>query len=916
MYVAYNGTKIIPAPHVSIDRTKNRTEDGSPIGETIRITLSGRFVHGKGGLYTGSGYPSDDFSKCSLEDLLEKQQEIRNLFAEDYKWFEIQPDPEATATVTKWIAKVISINFPSEPPETTQWTHYSDYTVVLEAQVDNDDSNYDSVNDYDETWELTYQDDPLDTYLLTHTITCSSKEQYLTASATLKDGWEKAYDYVNNILGGAGVDNTIVQGDPGFGLSVGFSAYDHFITQNVDEYSGIYSIRETWVMSESDTYVTQVISVDRQRDVEATAPDYTVTISGQVVGFRQDDDSGYNDAVDKFNNDVLPNLYSKANAAISGVTLKTTPVTSSVSYDEINRTVNYNYVYDNSQTYGTHQQTITVSTGEDDCNKITVVVSGTIQGIKDDSNSAYTNAATLWDSVKDNISSDADTAYMDFGGTGTLQGPSERSVTFDEFNGQINYSYSYHDWPTEYVDDQSINVEYDKIRDRYSISVNGNIVAFCTAGYSAATTYFNDNLSESQAYTLANNKYSGNGTLSQFAQTKTVTYNEHNRSINYNYVFNDYEDEADVDLTITVNTSSNDCGYTSVTLSGTVIGKKTNVRSAWQNANYIFTTNYADADSVSVVSDYIDNPKLLSASKNYNEFNNRISFSYEYIDEDTNYTIYENITTNYDSEDCGYVKYVQTGIVKGICTGGSASGLANAEIGYATVSAPEGANYQVRKSITKNERESTINYTIEWSSRSVPYEIEETITTRNSIDNKGDIITYSGTVIGYCSADDNPNVKYNNALIGYNANTPTTPDGYLEVSSSVGHNRRRGVITYNFEYKEKTTCITGVDAINESVIVNDDLANDIFAVVPILGGNSVIQDKNGSSPLRRSVNISIQVEPNTSCSLENKPDISTLLTNLTPSADIVVVEKDQESWEPYSGRYSRNKSWVYQDCTS
>ena len=910
-YLSYNSVKLVPSPHVSIERVWSRTEDGSPTGSFLRITLNGTFVYGKGGLYDQSGYPDDDYTKEHLDDLLTKQQALRDLFADEYKYFEILPDPEESATPTKWIAKISSIDFPSDPIDQNQWTNRSDYTVILEAQIGNTVEDYDVLTDFDEVWELQENEDPEDTYTLTHTVTCSSREQYIVATSQIKDGWKKAYEYVNDTLG-VGVDNTIIRSgaDPGFQLSESFSYYNYLINQTIDEYSGIYTIRETWTVSDNTTYTTQTVVVERRRDVPEDGADYSVTVAGQIVGLKKTDGTGYGAAQAKFTDDIEPVLYSTANSAISGVALKTQPVNTSVTYDEINRTIDYNYTYDNSAALGTNDQSITVSTDENDCDKITVTVSGTIQGIKSSDSSAYVNAITLWSSVSDDILTNAEDGYADYGGSGSLQGPSTQSVTYNEYNGQISYSYQYHDWEYGYVDDQTITVEYDKMKDHYSVTVSGVVTAFCNAGYSVAETYFNDNLTESQAYTLANNKHGG---LSNKAQTRNIAYNVHQRQITYTYVFNDYDGNANVDISFSIQENSNDCGYKHVSMSGTITGKRTGTRSAWESAQYVFTTNYADA-TAALVSDYIDNAQLLSSTKNYNEFNNAISFSYEFLEEDTAYTIYETIVTNYNENDCGNIVYVQSGIVKGFCTGGSGSALSNAETGFDTISAPSGANYRMNKSITKNEREGSVNYTIQYSSRSVPYDIEETITERQSITEKGDSKAYSGTVTGYCDQDTNPNRKYNNALAGYEANTPEAPDGYIEISNSVSHNRRRGIVNYTYEYRQISSCFVGINAINESIEIVDEAASDIFAVVPILGGDSVIQDKGGDTPLRRSVTISIQVTPVSSCSLENKPSVNSVVESITPDTTIVLVERDQESWNPFTGAYSRNISWLYQSC--
>jgi len=913
-WVSYGDQKIIPSPHLSIEKVWSRTEDGSSVGSLLRITLNGTFVYGMGGLYDQSGYPPDDFSLSYLADLLAKQQELRDLFAEDYLYFEIQPDVEGVATSTKWIAKVTSIDFPTEPVNVTQWVNKSDYTVVLEAQIGNTDSDYDSLKEFDEIWDLQYNEDPEDTYNLTHTITCSSREQYLVATAEIKAGWQKAYNYVNDELDGVGIDNTIIKNDPGFNLADSFSAYNYVLTQTIDEYSGVYTIRETWMMSTDTTYTTQTVAVERRRDVPLNTADYTVTITGQIAGLKESDGTGYDAAQAEFTDVVEPTLYSTANSSISGVALSVLPVNTSITYDETHRTINYTYIYDNNTFGGTNDQSIAVSTNEVDCNKITITVSGTVQGIKDDTNSAYTNATTLWSTVEGAILSNAEDAYSDYGGGGILQGPSEKSITYNSYIGQISYNYSYHDWETGYVNDQTISIEYDKIKDHNSVTVAGTITAFCVAGYSAAETYFGDTVTEEEAYISANAKYNGNGSLDNKAQSTNISYNAHTRQIIYNYVFNDYDGGADVNITFSVKEGSNDCGYKHVTMEGTITGKRTSTRSAWESADYEFITNYADV-TASLVSSYIDNAQVLSATKKYNEFNNTISFSYEFLEETTAYTVYEDVTTNYSNGDCGNIVYVQSGIVKGFCTGNSGSALSNAESGFYTISVPDGANHRMNKSLVKNEREGTVRYTITYSSRSVPYDWEETIAERESITEKGAIKSYSGTITGYCDQDSNTDRKYNNALTGYEANTPTAPDGYIEISKSVSHNRRRGIINYVYEYKQKSSCFAGVNAINESINIVDDLANDIFAVVPVLGGDSVIQDKGGDTPLRRTVTISIQVDPTPNCSFDaGKPNVENVLDNIEPTTTIVLIEKNQESWNPFSGLYSRNKSWIYQNC--
>lgn len=634
-YVSYNSKKIIPAPFVQIKPDWIRSADGSRIGRTLIITLTGSLIVGRGGLWSGSGYPADDYSLSRLEDLLAKQQALRDLFATDYAWFEIKPDPEATSQATKWIVKVVNMEFP-----TSQLVQHSQYVITLEAQLGDTTDDYDMISDYDETWELSYQEDPEDTYVLTHNITCSSKEQYVVATTSVTEGWKKAQAYATNQLGGSGVDNTIVQQDPGFNLSSSFIAYNHVIDSTIDEYSGIYTIRETWKMSSTVTHKTKTINVDRQRDVPVDEPDIIVSISGSVVGFKTVDGGGYTTAKNEFTLNVAPDLYSDANSLVTDDTLRTNPKSRSVVYDEIHRRVDYTYVYDNGADEASNDKTVTISESEEICGKITAVVSGSIRGVKTLTQSAYTNALSVWNAFKSTIESEATTVYTEYGGTDTLQGPSHISVSYNEYNGQIGYSYTYNDWP-------------------------------------------------------------------------------------------------------------------------------------------------------------------------------------------------------------------------------------------------------------------------------VPYMAEETITTRENIAERADIQVYNGTVKGFCN-DGTANTKYDNAVTGYNVVKPTTPENYIKISSSESRNIRMGTINYSFEFKEDKACVSG--AISDSIVITDEQEADVFAVVPILGGPPVLQDKGGSTALMKSIQIEVHIPPPDGCILGGSPNVESIVDSAEPSADIVLVSKNSNVWNPRTGRYSRTKSWVYGNC--
>jgi len=919
-YVAYNSQKIIPAPLVNIKREWRRTEDGSRTGQRILITLSGKFVSGKGGLYSGSGYPSDvPADRHCFKDILAKQESLQELFDNtDYQWLEILPDPEATATPTKWVVKVLNVDFPQG-----QWVETTDYIVQLEAQVGDTTNDYDTVVDYDETWELQYNEDPNDTYNLVHNIHCTSQEQYVVALASIKDGWIKAYEYVNDTLGGSGIDNTIVQADPGFALAVTFAGYNHVLTKNIDEFSGVYNIQETWLMSETTYSEDQQIEVVWNRDTPESEPDTTVSISGTITGLRNDAGTGYANAQTRWTV-VEDGLYSQANSITPGVTIAQTPKTKSVTYNELDRTINYIYTYDNTSADYLHDQTITVSTSDGDCDRITVDISGTVTGIENDvaGTSAWDNAQTGWAASKGDLYTNADGAYTLYGGAGTLRTePSESREGYNEFNGTITYNYSYHDWADAYVHNQTLSTNYDKTSDRGTVGIEGNIVAWCADGYSAALSYFQSNWGVSNAYAAATSYYVGNSSLAAYPRTTRVSYNEIDRQINYNYEFDDFDNSADEDITYTIETDQAQCGYNLGRIDGSITGKGDGISSGWTNANTAFAA-YATADP-SLISTYLPGAKFLSKSVTYNEFNNRINFTFSYTDQSNSYVIDETVTRTQDPSDCGYEGIIQTGTVTGFCDDGTGSAYDNAVIGLAAITTPSGVGTRMRSSVGHNENRGTIQYTYEYTSRAEPYIIDQTITENTELVSKGRRATYTGTVIGLCTGNPpSAGIKYTNAVTGWAVHEPTidpTTDiggaNWTRTMRSVGRNEKQGVINFSLEYSEHSLCLTG--ALSESIQIAIEEPSDIFAIVSILGGPSVIQDKGGTSVARKTITIDARFEPNSSCAITGEPSATeSIIDSAEPSADVVVVERNTKNWNPRTGQYNRSKTWVYADCSS
>jgi len=907
MYLSYNSNKIIPAPFVRFENEWIRNEDGTKVGRTVTATLTGKFLHGRGGLHTGAGYPANDFTKCPLEDLLSKQRDLRDLFnTTDGCWFEIQPDDEASAEAFRWLSKVRSIEFPED-----LWNPVCDYTVVLELQT----APWDHVTGIDESWDLQQDDGPVDTYTLTHNISCSSKEEYTEALASVTEGWVKAYDNLPDL----GIDTAIVNsaaGVAGFELNALFVGYQYRVQKVCDEANGRFEITETWFLSDQEYSEEQTVSVEYSRDTGTCSSDgITVTIEGNIIGHETTPrGTGYSNAGTRWSV-VEPTLYTTA-ALFAGVTLNTEPTTKSVTYNELGRTINYSYGYDDTSGSCTTDVTTTISSDDTICDKLNVSVSGNIQGHRSSTQNAYDNALDCFNALT--ISTLASTAYTNAGGGGTLNTTAtSTSISLNECQGTVGFEYSYHDDLDSTTHDKTITTRFDRSGDVTTVSVAGTVVADCSGAWSDVTTEF-ATVSAATAYSDANGEYNGYGDdgLCSFPSASSITKDENNRTITYSYEFSDDEDcIADVEENVVVATDPDNCGKNRITVEGSSTGRRTSGSSPWANAQTSYSTDHTEVDANTTASAYVGGTLYrISKSITYAEAAGRISWSYEFSDDNV-YQIDETVTTAWD-EECGYLVVTQEGSVTGLCTASATSAYQNAVVGFATVSNPSGVSTKIRSSASHNENKGTINYSYEFTDRTDPYIIDFTETTREKIDDCYDIVTIEGTVTGICSTNTS-GTKWTNAWAGYQSLTPISPavgSNYNQMSKTVGKNEYAGRVTFSYEFKQQDVCVPG--AISNSVDVTDELAADVFAVVEVIGGGPVIQDKGGATATSRTVSINVNMPVDCSnCLLTGEPNVESIVTSAQPTGDVVVVQKNSKQWNPRTGRFTRTKTWVYGSCT-
>ncbi len=203
-----------------------------------------------------------------------------------------------------------------------------------------------------------------------------------------------------------------------------------------------------------------------------------------------------------------------------------------------------------------------------------------------------------------------------------------------------------------------------------------------------------------------------------------------------------------------------------------------------------------------------------------------------------------------------------------------------------------------------------------------------TVTSRRSLTDGQITVAVEGTVTGLLTEGQvGLGDRYTNADAGWTAvyaslySRATTVSGVtLNISPynySVGRNPNQGVITYNYEFNNRfANQITG--ALTESIQVQDSLPADIFAIHRVVARSNgpILQDIITNTEQRRSLTISANMPPANGVTLASYPssvEIGVIAAAYTPTGATQgpYIERNEQSFDYYSGRYTRQVSWVW-----
>ncbi len=355
--IIYNNKKIIPAPLVSIDKTYDRTDDGTILGSTFNIVVTGKLVawagspNSTGVFHTISGYPANEVIEYEsrLQSILKKQAALRDLFSEDGLAFEIQSLDGSQAT--KFYPRILSISFAEG-----LWYNTCDYTIVMEADYllpEREDSEYTNIKSASENWSIeTDEGNPESiehpsTFRLTHTVSAKGKKTF-EAGNDFVSAITNAKTYVQSRLG---IDSQFVASSGINNLPSYYQGYNHVRSESTDELSGDYNVTETWLLASGNALENFTISTTNSEEGIIR-----VNINGNITGLTtkgdplagpySNGDQKYQNALNKFHT-LSGIFYSRATNYSNVASLGIIPVSTNIGQNPSAGTINYSYDYDN-----------------------------------------------------------------------------------------------------------------------------------------------------------------------------------------------------------------------------------------------------------------------------------------------------------------------------------------------------------------------------------------------------------------------------------------------------------------------------------------------------------------------------------------------------------------------------------------
>lgn len=349
--VLYDGKRIIPAINLNYSRSFNQLANGEIVGQTYNIVFSSKICADRGSpTSTGTFWTADDYppnenisTANRLSSILAKQTALRQLLNADNIGKKFHIIPENSGYPIWFYPATIEISFADGP-----WFQTCDYTVSMTADkiypnVDN--SGIYNIDSAQESWSIEPNEQAMGfntpfTYRVAHSLSARGKKYYIDGSGNTPYTEARAW-----VLNRTGIDNSVLSGVYNFST---FGAYNHILTENIDELDGNYSINESWLFASGNAI--EDYSVSSKGDLEGLT---SVSIEGNIQGldtrvlsnisgYKWTHASGYFASIQ---NDLLNRAQ-----LISSTTLNPRPTSYNIGRNPLQGTISYSYEYNNRPT--------------------------------------------------------------------------------------------------------------------------------------------------------------------------------------------------------------------------------------------------------------------------------------------------------------------------------------------------------------------------------------------------------------------------------------------------------------------------------------------------------------------------------------------------------------------------------------
>jgi len=751
---------------------------------------------------------------------------------------------------------------------------------------------------------------------LTHEISAVGEPEY-SGCEIVKEAWEVAKDWV---LDGLGASPDILD-SYGFG-GEGSSLYNHMRSESIDELEGTFSLTDSWRCMLTGTIgnATEDFTIEYRRPV--TSDVTTINIQGTIIGLE---DKTYPNGTgtvevtaDKWSNaqsawNIIEGLLPDRVENISNCSLNSTPANISVSHSPSQGQIQYSYEY-NDRDEQKVQETWNVEwrdtpsyyelTGE--AGAMLAALTHEVSAVGEPEYSGCEIVKEAWEVAKDwvldNLGGSPDILdSYGFGGEGASLYNHMRSESIDELAGTFSLTDNWQCMLTGTIGaaTEDFTIEYRRpiTSDITTVSIQGTIIGFEGRTYPTSTgtvEVTSDKWSNAQSAWniiegLLPNRVENisNCSLNSTPSNISISHSPSQGQIQYSYEYND-RDEQRIQEVWNAEWLDSHSYYSWNGETGVILARLTHQISAEGEPERSGCTVTKEAWEVArdwVLDNLGSSPDILD-------------------------------TWDFGGSDLSLYNHMRSESIDELAGRFSVSDNWLAS----TASATEDFTMRISKSKDSDITSISIDGTIiGLEGRTYPDGTGAITVSTNKWDNaKSAWAAIEGNLYG----------RLNTIASGDLSRTLHTEP----LNTSISHSPSKGQIQYSYVYNDRP-CNYVSGSLSESLTINTYNPTDVFTkiIIPGRAYGPILQDLSTPTESRREVTMEVVMPPSSGCYDDNCTNITNTLaaspestvgcilncfeTQLNNGYYQVFKHRDEESWNPLNGRYSRSVGWTYSNCS-